>query len=152
MLVKNPSLPKVPPSPTATTAAVKSAMKGNRSTNTFPERVMHKALFGLGISDFVTHHELPGSPDIAFVSEQVAVFVHGCFWHRCPHCAPHFPSSNLSYWRAKFARNRARDKAVVRRLKELGWRVVVVWECRLLTNPLRQAQRVRSTLGNRRRQ
>ena len=61
---------------------------------------------------------------------RVAIFVDSCFWHACPwHCRR--PSSNTAYWTAKMARNRARDRAVNRALRGLGWRVVRVWEHQL---------------------
>ena len=62
---------------------------------------------------------------------KVAVFVNGCYWHRCPHCALPMPKSNVAFWSDKFARNRARDERNHRALVEDGWTVLVVWECRL---------------------
>ena len=61
----------------------------------------------------------------------MAVFVHGCYWHRCPYCALPMPKSNTEFWEAKFSRNRARDERDQRLLAERGWKVLVVWECRL---------------------
>ncbi len=107
---------------------------------------MRDALVRLGVGHFVLHPALPGKPDIAFNDENLAVFVHGCYWHRCPHCSPHFPNRNQEYWTAKFARNRARDKRNVADLKQMGWRVVVVWECKIRKDARRQARRVRSWL------
>ena len=138
------TLPPLPPAPPATSSAVRSSMIGNRSANTRPEQLMRDALAALDLGHFVSHPPLPGTPDIAFDAEKVAVFVHGCYWHRCPHCSPHFPSTNQEYWTAKFARNRARDKRNTATLKELGWVVVVVWECKVRKNPKQQARRVRS--------
>ncbi len=121
-------------------------MRGNRSASTRPEMEMQGALLALGIDHFVTRPLLPGTPDIAFEGEKIAVFVHGCYWHRCPYCSPHHPSANVSYWSAKFARNKARDKTTTSQLKKLGWRVIIVWECKVRKNSKGQARRVLSLL------
>ena len=142
-------LPPLPPAPLAKLPAVRSSMIGNRSSNTRPEQTMQAALTDLGLGHFITHLTLPGTPDITFYEEKVAVFVHGCYWHRCPHCSPHFPSTNQEYWTAKFARNRARDKRNAVTLRGMGWLVVVVWECKVRKNPKRQARRVRSWIMRR---
>ena len=147
MANKQSWLVPLPASPPATSPAVRASMKGNRSASTEPEMIMRKALVDLAIDHFVPRPPLLGTPDIAFERERVAVFVHGCYWHRCPYCSPHFPSSNTTYWTAKFARNRARDKKVGRQLKEDGWCVVVAWECKVRKNPTRQARRILSALS-----
>lgn len=139
-------LPPLPAPPPAASAAVRSSMIGNRSANTRPEVAMRYALTRRGIGHFVLHPSLPGKPDIVFTDEKVAVFVHGCYWHRCPYCSPHFPNRNQDYWTAKFARNRARDKRNAAELKRMGWRVVVVWECKVRKDPGRQARRVKAWL------
>ena len=95
-----------------------------------------------GLTDFVVHQDLPGTPDIVFEAEKVAVFVHGCYWHRCPYCSLRVPHRNREYWIAKFARTRARDKQNARALRLKGWSVVVVWECKLYKNPQRQTRRI----------
>ena len=81
-----------------------------------------------------TYGVLPGTPDIIIKGSKLAVFVHGCFWHGCPR---HYrsPHSNLEYWSAKLRRNKARDKAVARRIRAMGWRTAVVWECQVKNNP-----------------
>jgi DNA mismatch endonuclease, patch repair protein len=70
---------------------------------------------------------LCGKPDFVFPQSRVVVFVDGCFWHNCQQCK-FKPSSNVTYWEEKFARNRARDEDVNRTLKVLGWRVIRIWE------------------------
>ncbi|MGD1105522.1 MAG: hypothetical protein ABR865_00640 [Terracidiphilus sp.] len=71
-----------------------------------------------------------------------AIFVHGCFWHGhgCPRGA-RLPKTNTNYWRTKIARNISRDEANLRRLKSLGWRVLVIWECEI-KNSERTEQRL----------
>ena len=81
-------------------------MQGNRSSNTRPEILLQETLTILGLDWFQLEARLLGSPDIVFEAEKVAIFVHGCYWHRCPYCEPNFPSTNQHYWSAKFARNR----------------------------------------------
>jgi DNA mismatch endonuclease (patch repair protein) len=72
-----------------------------------------------------------GRVDIAYPGRHVAVFVHGCFWHRCPSCALPLPKSNTDFWARKFERNVERDSRVESELTSLGWTVVTVWECEL---------------------
>ena len=136
-------LPALPRSPAASSPAVRASMRGNRIAQSRPETTLQQALVRLGLTHFAVHSPLPGTPDIAFKEEKVAVFVHGCYWHRCPYCSPHFPVSNQYYWAAKFTRNKARDRAVRKELRTMDWVVVTVWECKVLKNPVRQARRVR---------
>ncbi len=84
---------------------------------------------------------IPGNPDFFFPKEKVVIFVDGCFWHGCPRCG-HIPRTNGTYWAAKIARNRRRDRSVMRILKSLGYRVIRIWECHLRTNPKRCLYRV----------
>lgn len=86
------------------------------------------------------HQLLPGKPDFTFREEKLAVFVDGCFWHRCPIHAT-YPANNRDFWEHKLEANKVRDRAVSRALKRLGWRVLRIWEHEL-TNPQRVAQRV----------
>ncbi len=72
-----------------------------------------------------------GRPDIAFPSRRIAVFVNGCFWHRCPICNLPIPKTNADYWRAKFKLNVERDALIRARLEETQWLVIVVWECEI---------------------
>ncbi|MEZ5937520.1 MAG: DNA mismatch endonuclease Vsr [Hyphomonadaceae bacterium] len=105
-------------------------MRAVQSRNTTPELRVRKAAHALGLRFRLHRSDLPGSPDLVFPSRRVVVFVHGCFWHghTCPRGA-RTPETNRDYWLAKIARNRKRDRAAIRALEKLGWRVVVVWEC-----------------------
>jgi len=71
--------------------------------------------------------KLFGNPDFVFPKSRVAVFVDGCFWHSCPKHATQ-PATNKSFWNAKLARNRARDRVVTRKLRSLGWLVLRIWQ------------------------
>jgi DNA mismatch endonuclease (patch repair protein) len=74
--------------------------------------------------------DLPGKPDIILAKHKTVIFVHGCFWHRHENCSRNrLPKSNVDFWREKFEKNVARDKRAIRELRDLGWRVEIVWEC-----------------------
>ena len=81
--------------------------------------------------------DLPGRPDFVFDQAGVALFVHGCWWHghHCPR-GDRVPKTNRAYWLAKITRNRRRDRRVTRQLRERGWSVWAVWECRLKSGGL----------------
>ena len=129
-------LPRLPTSPSASTSSTQASMKGNRSKGTLPEIMLAGVLDSRGLTGYTANNrEVPGTPDFVFHHEKVAVFVNGCFWHRCPYCRPNFPKSNLDYWTAKFQRNRRRDAQNRSELRGMGWKPIVVWECILLKNP-----------------
>jgi DNA mismatch endonuclease (patch repair protein) len=101
-----------------------------RSSGTAPERVVRQLLSRAGIRYRLNVHNLPGKPDFANKTRKFAIFVHGCFWHSHENCAlASDPKSNGSYWQPKLERTKARDLAHVERLEELGYRVLVLWEC-----------------------
>ncbi len=103
-----------------------------RSSNTSPELAIRKGLHSAGLRFRLKCSTLPGKPDLVFARYRVALFVHGCFWHQHRGCKiSHVPKSNSAFWQEKFLRNVARDKRVGVELREIGWRVVVVWECEL---------------------
>jgi DNA mismatch endonuclease, patch repair protein len=77
---------------------------------------------------------LPGRPDLVFPDRKIAVFLDGCFWHRCPRCARPMPVSRASYWQAKIDRNVERDRQATRALRKLGWNVVRLWEHQLTSD------------------
>jgi DNA mismatch endonuclease (patch repair protein) len=98
--------------------------------DTTPERAVRSYLHGQGLRFRLHRRDLPGRPDIVLSSSRTAVFVHGCFWHRHQGCKfAYTPKSNLAFWQTKFERNCTRDREVMRRLRALGWRAVVIWEC-----------------------
>lgn len=111
-------------------------MSGIRGRDTKPEKLVRSFLHRAGLR-FRLHASLPGKPDLVFPKHRAVVFVHGCFWHRhagCRYAAT--PSSNAEFWQAKFDANVARDNRVARQLRKEGWRVFVVWECRLSSSAL----------------
>ncbi|MEO6503520.1 MAG: very short patch repair endonuclease [Jatrophihabitantaceae bacterium] len=134
----------------ASTPAVRSSMRSNKSRDTKPELAVRRAIHALGLRYRVCERPLPAvrrTVDVVFRRDQVAVEIRGCFWHGC---AEHYrgPSANGDYWAAKVARNIARDADTERRLAEAGWTLLVVWEHE---DPQSAALRVRDVLSSARR-
>ncbi|MDI9590328.1 MAG: very short patch repair endonuclease [Acidobacteriota bacterium] len=116
----------------AVSVATRHVMQANRSTDTKPELLVRRRLREAGLPGYRLHWKgAAGRPDICYPGRKVAVFVNGCYWHRCPHCALPLPRTNVEFWSDKFARNRSRDERDHRALVSEGWTVLVVWECRL---------------------
>ena len=100
------------------------------STNTAPEISVRRYLHACGLRFRLHDRRLPGSPDIVLKRHHVAIFVHGCFWHRHPGCRfAHTPATNAGFWNGKFEGNVKRDAAKTARLEGMGWTVLVAWEC-----------------------
>lgn len=107
-------------------------MSGIRSRDTKPEMQLRRWLHSQGFRYRLHLRTLPGSPDLVLPKFRVAIFVHGCFWHRHQGCRfATMPATRTDVWQAKFAGNQARDARDQRSLLEEGWRVLVVWECGL---------------------
>lgn len=117
--------------PPATNANVRKSMQGNKRANTKPELLVRQRLREAGLTGYRLQWKVPGRPDVAWPGKRVALFVNGCFWHRCPRCNLALPKSNVEYWVVKFQRNVERDERNLRELEEAGWTVHVLWECQL---------------------
>lgn len=102
-----------------------------RGKDTKPEMLLRRGLHALGFRFRLHRKDLPGRPDLVFPSRRAVIFMHGCFWHghACPMCR--IPATRREFWTAKITGNRVRDAAATDRLRVLGWRVFVVWECAL---------------------
>ncbi|WP_332815978.1 very short patch repair endonuclease [Ramlibacter sp.] len=113
------------------TPAERSERMGRiRGQDTKPELLLRRALHGLGLRYRLHVKALPGKPDIVFPKFRTVLFVNGCFWHRHAGCkVANTPKTNIDFWRAKFQANVDRDQRNIVRLQELGWRVLIVWEC-----------------------
>lgn len=111
--------------------AVRKSMQGNKRCDTKPELLVRARLRAAGLTGYRLQWKVPGHPDVAWPGKRVALFINGCFWHRCPRCQPRIPKTNVEYWVVKFERNVERDKRTRAQLEEMGWRVHVVWECEL---------------------
>lgn len=103
-----------------------------RSRGTAPEFRVRKLAHRMGYRFRLHRKDLPGKPDLVFPGRTAVIFVHGCFWHQHPEpdCLDgRRPKSRREYWDPKLDRNIERDAKSVRALQELGWRVLVLWEC-----------------------
>jgi DNA mismatch endonuclease (patch repair protein) len=107
-------------------------MSGIRGKNTLPEITVRKYLHSKGLRYRLHVKTLPGKPDLVLPKYRLALFIHGCFWHRHKGCRyATTPASNPEFWQKKFEANVQRDKEVTRQLKHAGWRVLVIWECEI---------------------
>ena len=124
--------------PPASSAAVHNVMIANTSRDTKPELWVRRMLREAGHPGYRLHWRIDDAdgryvcrPDITYPGRKLAIFVHGCFWHRCPKCNLRHPKSNVDYWSQKFEKNVERDRKKEMSLKEIGWRVHTIWECEL---------------------
>jgi DNA mismatch endonuclease, patch repair protein len=118
-----------------------------RSKNTKPEMVVRRLVYRLGYRHRLHRHDLPGTPDLVFPSHHAVIFISGCFWHRhkCPN-GQRLPKSRKKWWREKLESNRKRDHTQQRKLRRMGWRVMVIWECQL-KKPNIVERRIKRFLG-----
>ncbi len=138
---------KLGAAPMAGSAGRRRIMQSIRSRDTAPELALRIALRAAGARGYrLGLRTAPGRPDIAFLRHKLAVFVHGCFWHRCPHCNLKPPKANAAFWRRKFELNAERDERKRRQLEGLGWEVLEIWECEVNASAADCAQRVKRAL------
>lgn len=103
-----------------------------RGKNTKPEELVRKYLFSQGFRYRKNDVRLPGKPDIVLPKYKTVIFVNGCFWHKHEGCKYFvWPKNNDNFWKAKILGNSERDKNNYDKLTELGWKVLIVWECEL---------------------
>jgi DNA mismatch endonuclease (patch repair protein) len=127
-------------------------MRANRNVSRAEIRFRH-ALWAAGARGYRRGVGQPGRPDIVFPAVRVAIFVNGCYWHRCPTCGLPQPKANAEFWREKFDQNVDRDRIVAAVLGDAGWRVVTVWEHELRADVDAAARRVADLIeAERRRQ
>ena len=121
-------------------------MSAIRSKDTKPEMIVRRGLWSRGFRYRLNHKRLPGHPDLVLRKYRTCIFVNGCFWHghkvmsdvRCKtedniessECCK-IPKTNREFWVAKIRRNKERDKEEQRKLAEMGWHCITVWECEL---------------------
>lgn len=103
-----------------------------KSKNTKPELLVRKFLFSQGLRYRVNDKRYPGKPDLVFQKYQTIIFVNGCFWHHHGCKNSTIPKTNTEFWVNKINGNILRDKKVYKELMELGWKVIIVWECELV--------------------
>ena len=101
-----------------------------RCVNSKPEVIIRSLLHRLGYRFRKNVKTLPGKPDIVLRKYNSVIFVHGCFWHKHPGCKRSAnPKTNAQYWGPKLDGNVLRDEKNIRKLTDVGWKVLVVWEC-----------------------
>ena len=124
-----------------------AVMRAVKSRDTRPEIAVRAMLRAFAPGYRLCRADLPGKPDIVYGRRRLAIFMHGCFWHGhdCKRGA-RMPKENAAYWRAKIARNRARDAANLKALAARGWRTLVVFECALKDKPALE-RRLRKALA-----
>jgi len=119
-------------------------MAAIRSKNTKPEMIVRRGLWSRGFRYRLNHKRLPGHPDLVLRKYRTCIFVNGCFWHGhntqfIVHSSEFIvnsecckiPKTNREFWVAKIRRNKERDKEEQRKLAEMGWHCITVWECEL---------------------
>ncbi|MEX0450171.1 very short patch repair endonuclease [Spiribacter sp. 221] len=102
-----------------------------RGSNTKPELWVRRGLFALGFRYRLHQRQLPGTPDLVLPRYRAVIFVNGCFWHGHDCHLYRLPSTRTDFWQSKIEKTRIRDKKNNARLRELGWRVLIIWECAL---------------------
>ena len=106
-----------------------------RSKNTKPEEIVRKYLFSKGFRYRKNDARLPGKPDVVLPKYKTVIFVNGCFWHKHEGCKYFvWPKNNADFWKNKISANVERDKRNYTALQEMGWKVILVWECELKGN------------------
>lgn len=109
-------------------------MSGIKGKNTKPELLLRSALHKLGFRFRIQRKDLPGKPDIVLPKYKTIIFIHGCFWHRHLGCKyAYTPKSNIEFWTSKLEGNVIRDRLTEKALEEMGWRILIVWECEIKT-------------------
>ena len=122
-----------------------------RSKGMKPEMAVRRMTHAMGYRYRLHYKKLPGTPDLVFPGRRKAIFVHGCFWHQHsdPACKKaRVPESNRDFWVAKFERNVVRDAESQASLEEMGWRVLVIWECEIQREGEALAERIAAFLSD----
>lgn len=106
-------------------------MAGIKGKDTKPELVIRRALHALGYRYRLHYKKLPGKPDLVFPKYKVAIFIHGCFWHKHSCHLFKWPSTRPQFWKEKIGSNKKRDLENREKILKKGWRVLIIWECAL---------------------
>ena len=114
-----------------------------RGTRTKPELIVKENIDGRKLR--YQPKGIPERPDFANKSKKIALFIDGCFWHKCPRCYKP-PKSNKKYWKAKVERNTKRDRYVNRKMKKEGWTVIRFWEHQVKENELHIIKKINELL------
>jgi DNA mismatch endonuclease (patch repair protein) len=112
-----------------------------KSKNTKPEKIIRKLLWQHGIKNYRIHYKLPGKPDIVFLKNRIAIFIDGCFWHKCPKCFRK-PATRTTFWMKKIWNNLNRDRKNEEILKNSKWKIIRVWEHDIKKNPEKTVKKI----------
>ncbi len=122
-------------------------MRRVKGKDSAPEMSVRRVAHALGYRFRLHRRDLPGTPDLVFPRLQKVILVHGCFWHRHRGCSrTTTPKTRTGFWEAKFTQNIRRDKRVVRRLRDIGWEILIIWECQT-ADPAKLSRRLERFLG-----
>ena len=120
-----------------------------RSKNTKPEIFVRSMIHNMGYRFRIHRRDLPGCPDLVFPKYRSIIFVQGCFWHLHKGCRDGtIPKTDHEKWKAKLERNVMRDKQNFKKLKDMGWEVLVIWECEVEKKIDKVEKKVRKFLTN----
>ena len=134
-------------SPKPLNDSTSKVMSANKAKNTKPEIMLRKSLWGKGYKGYrLNWKRVPGRPDIAYPGKKIAIFVNGCYWHRCSKCDLPIPKTNTEFWKDKFDKNVKRDKKKSDELLSLDWIVLVFWECDIKSNISNSIQKIKKVL------
>lgn len=123
-------------------------MKANRGRDTTPELIVREMLRDMGYPGYrLNWKKVPGRPDIAYPGKKIAIFINGCFWHRCPYCNLPLPKTHTNFWEDKFRKNVERDSRKTKDLEEMGWKVLTIWECEIKKNSDNVRSELEDVLG-----
>lgn len=119
-----------------------------KGQNTRPEKLVRSLLHRMGYRFRIQRADLPGRPDIVLPKYHAVIFVHGCYWHRhdCPN-GKRLPKTRLDFWLPKLEGNRLRDVKNQEKLVQMGWKVLILWEC-MLKDKISLQEKIRCFLNN----
>ena len=107
-------------------------MSNVKGKHTKPEIIVRKFLHAKGFRFRLHSSKLPGKPDLILKKYKTIIFINGCFWHGHENCRIYvMPKTNVDFWREKIDKNMFRDRIIINNLKEMGWNVIILWECTL---------------------
>ena len=118
------------------------------SKNTRPELAIRKELYSRGFRYNIHLKDLPGKPDIVLKKYKVVILINGCFWHAHKCNLFKIPKTNTDFWLKKFDGNRKRDSKNIKLLRNMGWRVCVVWECFLKKDAYKSTSKIVDKIEN----
>jgi DNA mismatch endonuclease (patch repair protein) len=128
---------------TLTKAEHSERMSRIKGKDSVAEMRLRRLIHGMGFRYRLHGENLPGKPDLVFPSRKAVIFMHGCFWHRHPDCRlARLPKSKLDFWQEKLETNKRRDEMNLALLKNMGWRVLVIWECQIKTQDFNEISEV----------